>query len=636
MKLTGRIPLLYLAALFLFSPYANAQKQWVPVGPAGFSAGAAENISLAIDVNNTPYVAYVDVANGNVATVKKYDGTAWIQVGSPAVSAGACEYTSIALDQSGNPFIVYKDWANGRKATVKMFNGTNWVTVGIAGFSAGIADLTRIAVNKNGTIYVAYRDSANGAKATVMAMNAATWLTVGNAGFSTGSIDFLSLMVDNAGEPSVAFTDYAISGMGIFMEFDGNTWGNSSTFSGVGSQPTNMVMGKNDTPFVTYHYLAGTPPQPFLAISRKYNGTSWDPVVGTTSMPYGIFSNARATAVDTGGRPSFAVDDTAHGGKCTVLIFDGNNWVYLGNRGFSAGAVAQTRMVVDKNSTPYVAYQDIANGNKITVMRYNCPSASPAICAVLTDTASGNNVVSWNNSGVTPQSFKIYRQSTGNYILIGTVAGNVHSFTDISAAPATQSYRYKLTATDSCGYEADTAKATMHKTMTLFFNAVIANKASITWNKYEGIANPVYTVKRSSNGGPFTTIASFGISGNDTTYLDGSFAQGTNRYRIYVTLGSPCGAYDNLTSNTVTMTTGIEDTKNANKITLAPNPTDNLLKLNAAEAIGNIGVYDIMGKKLLTQNGNNKNEATIDVHKLPAGTYLLRVNDSYNATFIKQ
>lgn len=38
MKLTGRIPLLYLAALFLFSPYANAQKQWVPVGPAGFSA----------------------------------------------------------------------------------------------------------------------------------------------------------------------------------------------------------------------------------------------------------------------------------------------------------------------------------------------------------------------------------------------------------------------------------------------------------------------------------------------------------------------------------------------------------------------------------------------------------------------
>jgi hypothetical protein len=37
---------------------------WEQVGAAGFSAGVASFTSLALDNNDTPYVAYMDGANG--------------------------------------------------------------------------------------------------------------------------------------------------------------------------------------------------------------------------------------------------------------------------------------------------------------------------------------------------------------------------------------------------------------------------------------------------------------------------------------------------------------------------------------------------------------------------------------------
>ena len=55
---------------------------WLPVGSAGFSAGAVGWTSLALDKNNVPYVAYQDNVNGGKATVMKYNGAAWETVWS--------------------------------------------------------------------------------------------------------------------------------------------------------------------------------------------------------------------------------------------------------------------------------------------------------------------------------------------------------------------------------------------------------------------------------------------------------------------------------------------------------------------------------------------------------------------------
>jgi hypothetical protein len=92
---------------------------WQTVGWAGFSAGEADFISLAFH-GGEPYVAFMDVAHGNEATVMKFSGQTWQTVGSTALSAGVASFLSLAAD-NGGVYIAYRDGANGNKATVMRY-----------------------------------------------------------------------------------------------------------------------------------------------------------------------------------------------------------------------------------------------------------------------------------------------------------------------------------------------------------------------------------------------------------------------------------------------------------------------------------------------------------------------------------
>src|SRR5580658_10388266 len=86
--------------------YAQA---WVNVGNAGFSAGQADGTTIAIGVNDTPYVAYEDWGTGKSASVMKLDGSIWVNVGLPGFSAGNVDNPCIAINGSGTPYVVYQD-----------------------------------------------------------------------------------------------------------------------------------------------------------------------------------------------------------------------------------------------------------------------------------------------------------------------------------------------------------------------------------------------------------------------------------------------------------------------------------------------------------------------------------------------
>jgi len=54
------------------------------------------------------------------------------------------------------------------------------------------------------------------------------------------------------------------------------------------------------------------------------------------------------------------------------MKFDGVDWSVVGSFGFSAGGVYyHTALAIDKNNIPYVAYTDMANGRKATVMKFD-------------------------------------------------------------------------------------------------------------------------------------------------------------------------------------------------------------------------------------------------------------------------
>ncbi|WP_141499613.1 InlB B-repeat-containing protein [Paenibacillus luteus] len=97
--------------------------------------------------------------------------------------------------------------------------------------------------------------------------------------------------------------------------------------------------------------------------------SEWE-AVGETglSVSSGAYWYTKMVVYD--GIPYIAFTDVRNAQKATVMKYVGNSWVTVGNAGFSAGTTAHLSLQVYEG-TPYLAYVDGGNANKATVMKYN-------------------------------------------------------------------------------------------------------------------------------------------------------------------------------------------------------------------------------------------------------------------------
>ena len=78
--------------------------------------------------------------------------------------------------------------------------------------------------------------------------------------------------------------------------------------------------------------------------------------------------------ISQNGQPYVTFEDFGNSAKASVMKFDGNNWVYVGNAGFSPGYVYWTSMALNTSGQIYLAFMDYANANRATVMTYDFPA----------------------------------------------------------------------------------------------------------------------------------------------------------------------------------------------------------------------------------------------------------------------
>ena len=99
----------------------------------------------------------------------------------------------------------------------------------------------------------------------------------------------------------------------------------------------------------------------------KYNGMNWT-YVGNSGFSAGwtYFVNL---AFNTSGQPFVAYQD--YQVSASVMKFDGTNWVNVGNADFSAGHADYISLALSPTGQPCVAYEDYENEYRATVMEFD-------------------------------------------------------------------------------------------------------------------------------------------------------------------------------------------------------------------------------------------------------------------------
>jgi len=337
--------------------------EWVVLGSEGFSKGAAEYTSIAVDNNNIPYVTYVDVENGKRVTVKKYTEEGWKTVGDEGFSPKKVKDTSIVFDKSNNPYVVYIEEFSDKIVVSKLVEG-EWENVG---HFAGLGNDVSMAVDSEGTPYVAYtycvkkkffgKKKLNGL--IVSKYVNGRWKTEFSLGslFGKNYYSDPSIALDASDNPYIAFNNNGIN----VMKASGFGWNRSNIArkckrSNV--EYVSLAIDNKENLFVAFQGNKDN------AISGEY-----------TEGKYWRISEGKAEdtsiVLDGKGTPYVAYTDFKNNRKAVVKKYEGGKWYTVGGEGVSKGKAKYTSMAVDSNDNIYVVYQDGANNKKATVCTYS-------------------------------------------------------------------------------------------------------------------------------------------------------------------------------------------------------------------------------------------------------------------------
>jgi hypothetical protein len=309
---------------------------------------------------------------------------------------------------------------------------------------------------------------------------------------------------------------------------------------------------------------------------------------------------------------------------------------------WSNGAIGQSNSVANSGIYTVTAYNTFGCGATSSpyLLNFSLAPATP-ICLVTVDTTSLYNQLIWDKPTTTTiDSFRIYRETmTNTFSYLNSVAyDSLSLYNDFFANPNVTSYKYKITALDTCGHE--TLLSNYHNTIHLQY----LGSGNLQWTVYtiENEQNPVlyYTVLRDDNStGNFLPISST-IPGGNSTFTDINFSSYPNAaYRVDVVWSRNCVPSRILsplinTSISRSNVKRIQSSPNGlseidlNKfVSIFPNPASSIINVKINTALiknSMLELYDITGKLIVSQKIVNEDNA-LNINALSNGIYTVRI-----------
>ncbi|CDK99845.1 conserved protein of unknown function [Magnetospirillum gryphiswaldense MSR-1 v2] len=310
----------------------------------------------------------------NVA--KGADGQQFIEnlaVATGADVAASADTTGSAAT-GGNWILEY----SSHDITASMVDGESWggdlgwTALGSTGFSAGGTNYESLAIASDGTPYVAYTDYGNSQKLTVMKYSSGAWTAVGAAGISSGAAYYQSLAIASDGTPYVAFQDAANANKLTVMKYTvADGWSTVGTvgISAGNAQRESLAIATDGTLYVSYRDAATTPVNKLTV--KKYTVADGWSTVGTAGFSPGEAS-FQSLAITSDGTPYIAFTDFGNNQKLSVMKYASGSWSLVGTAGFSGYQAYYMTLRFSSDNTPYVGFQDgMGSANKETVMKYD-------------------------------------------------------------------------------------------------------------------------------------------------------------------------------------------------------------------------------------------------------------------------
>ncbi len=268
----------------------------------------------------------------------------------------------VTYTMKSNSLIKVMKYANGEWSEVGSKVGDNIVGIGVIGFAL------KIAVDAENTVYVALNDSGEGNYHFVHRYYNGNWGRVGETHVTASGGNRSRLTLDSKGNPYVLYIDqyqnklYASKLVGdLWLQIGGETV--SDTLLGDNSKGwQDIAVDVNNNVYVAYAEQGS-----YNLVVYRHNGAEWE-LLGDNLAGGPIKGVDVAIDSDQNFYVTFA--DDKYENKVSVMKYDGKEWNFVGQRGFSESATDEYFSMTLHNGSPCVVYTDLAMSNKPSAKYY--------------------------------------------------------------------------------------------------------------------------------------------------------------------------------------------------------------------------------------------------------------------------